>query len=314
MKLKKVFILTTLFLTIQLVFFIRFKLNKDLQIQFIDVGQGDSILITTPNKQLILVDGGPDTNNNLQNVLDSKFFFTSCTISTIVATHPHEDHIKGLSKVLDTCKVENIFLTNTYYESDEYLAFLQKVKAENANVKYVETTDKFTIDNVSFDVLWPSYKILTGDVDLNCTTLKTCTSTKCLQPELYSMLNKNPIKCENPNYVSVVLKVTYNEFDTLLTGDAEDLIQEKIAQLNKMSRIEVLKVPHHGSSDSLDNKVIDKINPLLAIISSGKNNVYKHPHTNVLGAFSDRKVMTLRTDEKGTITIKSDGVKFWVQD
>src|SRR3989338_2291560 len=110
MKLKKTLIISSLFLTTQLTLFFQFKSDKNLQIEFIDVGQGDSILVTTPNKQLILIDGGPETNSNLQQTIGSKFFFSECKINTIVATHPHSDHIKGLIKVLDTCKISNIFL------------------------------------------------------------------------------------------------------------------------------------------------------------------------------------------------------------
>lgn len=310
MKLKSTVFLASAFLIIQLFLFFQSNLDHNLQIQFIDVGQGDSILITTPNKQLILIDGGPDTNNNLQTIIGSKFFFSQCSINTIVATHPHEDHIKGLINILDICKVTNIFLTNTYYKSNDYLEFLQKVRDENATVKYLETNDKFEIDDVGFSVLWPDYSVLKNDTNFNCATLQTCTGTTCTDLTQYKLLSTNPINCENVNLVSIVLKLSYKNFDTLLTGDSEEPVQEK---LNFNEKIEVLKVPHHGSNDSLDLKILDKLNPLIAVISSGKNNVYKHPHKAVLGAFSNRKVTTLRTDEKGTISIKSDGTKFWVE-
>jgi len=310
MKLKSTVFLTIAFLTIQLFLFFQSNLDHNLQIQFIDVGQGDSILITTPNKQLILIDGGPDTNSNLETVIGSKFFFAPCTINTIIATHPHADHINGLTKILESCDVANIFLTNTYYKSQDYVDFLQKVKDENATVKYVEAKDKFTVDGVSFLVLWPNYSILRGDTNLNCSTLQTCTTPTCSDKTMYDLLSTSPVECENPNYVSIVLKMTYKNFDTLLTGDAEEPILEK---LNLKEKIEVLKVPHHGASDSLDKALIDKISPYIAVISAGTNNVYKHPHTQVLGAYSDRKITTLQTNQKGTITIKSDGDKFWVE-
>jgi competence protein ComEC len=310
MKLKSTVFLAIAFLIIQLFLFLQSNSDHNLQIQFIDVGQGDSILITTPNKQLILIDGGPDTNSNLESVIGSKFFFSACTINTIVATHPHADHINGLTKILESCEVSNIFLTNMYYENPDYVDFLQKVKDENATVKYVETNDKFTIDGVSFLVLWPDYKVLKDSAILNCPTLQTCTTPTCLDKTMYDLLSTSPVNCKNPNYVSIVLKMTYKNFDTLLTGDAEEPILEK---LNLKEKIEVLKVPHHGASDSLDKALIDKISPYIAVISAGKNNVYKHPHTQVLGAYSDRKITTLQTDEKGTISIKSDGDKFWVE-
>ncbi len=310
MKPKKALIIAGIFLATQLTLFTQFKSDKNLQIQFIDVGQGDSILVTTPNKQLVLIDGGPETNNNLQTIIDSKFFFSNCNVNTIVATHPHEDHIKGLSTILDTCKVTNIFLTNTYYESDEYLEFLQKVKNENATVKYVAIGDKFEIDEVNFSVLWPDYSMLRGDGNFECTSLQTCSGKQCKDKEIYNLLQNPPLDCKNVNLVSIVLKLSYKNFDTLLTGDSEEEIQD---ELNFNEKVEILKVPHHGSNDSLDLQVLNSINPLVAIISAGKNNVYKHPHPKVLGAFSDRKVTTLRTDEKGTISIKSDGIKFWVE-
>ena len=310
MKLKKALIIAGIFLTVQFFLFFQFKSDKNLQIEFIDVGQGDSILVTTPNKQLILVDGGPNTNANLQSIIDSKFFFTQCHVNTIVATHPHTDHIKGLSDILDICIVDNVFLTNTYYESDEYLNFLQKVKDEDASVKYVEANDKFKIDNIEFTVLWPDYRVLRNDSSFECASLQTCAGAKCTDKRQYKLLNTNPLNCKNPNLVSIVLKLTYNQFDALLTGDSEEQVQEKL-KFNE--KIEVLKVPHHGANDSLGQKMIDKISPLIAIISAGKNNVYKHPHKAVLGAYSNRKVKTLRTDNQGTVSIKSDGVKFWIE-
>jgi len=310
MKLKTALFLFVAFLITQLILFIQFKSDHNLQIQFIDVGQGDSILITTPNKQLVLVDGGPETNKNLESIIASKFYFTQCKINTIVATHPHKDHIKGLTKVLDMCNVKNIFLTKDYYESSDYLVFLQKVKAENSNVKYVETNDKFKIDNVTFTVLWPDYSVLTSDENLECPTLKTCTKPICTNIKIYNLLPNPPVNCTNPNYVSIVLKMSYKNFDTLLTGDAEELVLKKFS-IN--SKIEVLKVPHHGAYDSLDTNLINSLNPLIAIISAGKNNVYHHPSPKVLGAFSNRKIKTLVTKDTGTITIKSDGEKFWVK-
>ena len=310
MKLKTALFLSALFLITQLIFFIRYKSDHNLQIQFIDVGQGDSVLITTPNKQLVLVDGGPETNNNLESVIASKFYFTQCNINTIVATHPHKDHIKGLSKVLDMCNVKNIFLTKDYYESLDYLDFLQKVKAEKSNVKYVETSDKFIIDNVTFTVLWPDYGILTSDENLECTALQTCTTPTCTNIKIYNLLPNPPVNCANPNYVSIVLKMSYKNFDTLLTGDAEDPILEKLKITNK---VEILKTPHHGAYDSLDTNLINKLNPLIAIVSVGKNNVYHHPSPKVLGAFSNRKIKTLVTKDTGTISIKSDGERFWIK-
>ena len=121
------------------------------------------------------------------------------------------------------------------------------------------------------------------------------------------MIAPNSSDYENVNNYSAVIKVTYKDTSFLFTGDAEKLSEKEILQKKYDIKADVLKLGHHGSSTSSSKEFLDKVNPKIAVASLGKNNDYGHPHKEIIKAMKDRKISFYRTDELGTIVLKSDG-------
>lgn len=239
----------------------------ELKVRFIDVGQGDSILLTCGG-QSMLVDGGKASASSkiysiLQDLKISKLDY-------MVATHPDADHVGGLSGALEYANVEN-FLSPTL-ESDTKTWSNLIVRLDNKKVNKIVPSagDIFKIGTASAVILGP----VTQGID------------------------------ENNN--SLVIKITNGEDSFLLTGDAEYNEESSIIYSRKDISSEVLKVGHHGSSHSTSDQFLDAVNPKYAIISVGKNS-YGHPTDEVVNKLKSRGIAVFRTDEKGHIVAISSG-------
>lgn len=238
-----------------------------LHVIFCDVGQGDAIFIRTPRGIDILIDGGPDSR--ILGCLSRHMPFWDKTLELVILTHPHQDHISGLVDVAKSYLVIQ-FLANSSWDSEDSgpVRELKSLFAKkNANVTRVGQGDSFrTQDGLLFKVLWPP----------------------------------NGFSSSNVNDLSLVLFVSYKNFDALLTGDAEAHLGYLESSL---PTIEVLKVPHHGSRESLDREFLEKVRPGLAVISVGKNNRFGHPHEETLKILRDEDIRVLRTDEDGEVIL-----------
>ena len=242
-----------------------------LTVNYIDVGQGDSILITTPDDENMLIDAGegPGRSGAVMSYLSQNGVDE---IDTVIATHPHSDHISAMDEVLNSTDVSHFYMpdvTNTTADFENMLDALEDVP----DVQPVKCGYDFTVgDYVSCRVLAPS-------------------------SDSYQDLN---------NY-SVVVKLTYGDTDFLFTGDAEDISEEEMLAGGQDLSADVLKCGHHGSSSSTTAAFVEAVDPEYAVISCGKNNSYGHPDSQTLSTLGSYGVTVLRTDEQGTITIESDG-------
>ena len=243
-----------------------------LEMHAIDVGQGDSILLLQNNK-VMLVDSGPRASGKkvveyLQNLGIKK-------IDILVGTHPHEDHIGGMAEVINNFDIGVLYTPNyddTNITTTYYMKFLDAVHTKNVKWQYKKAKDKFKLGDASVLVLAP-------------------------QNNYYEEVN---------NY-SLVLKVTFGEVDIMLTGDAEELIENEIMENNKNIECEILKLGHHGSSTSSTEKFLKAVNPNYAIISAGVANDYHHPHPSIVNRLKKLKIVLYRTDEQGDIVMTTDG-------
>lgn len=202
-----------------------------LQVHYIDVGQGDSILIDLGETE-VLIDGGdrsPGVVPYLQQYVDGP-------LEAMVATHPHADHIGGLVAVLDAFKVDDICLNGDTSTSQTYSDFISKVNAEMAKVHYVTRGDKITISNLTFEVLH---------------------STMPLGPDT------------NDN--SIVLELSFGEIDFLFTGDVGATPETSMIIADVVEDIDILKVSHHGSKYGTTANFLYTAKPEVAIISVGNN-------------------------------------------
>ena len=216
---------------------------------FLNIGQGDSMLIKTPENQQILVDGGP--KNYVLQQLDQVMPFFDKTIDLVVLTHPHADHVDGLVEVLKRYEVGAILLTGVDYKSPDYAEFLKVAAEKNIRTFIAENDLDFKFGEVILDVLYPEKPLLEK-------TFK------------------------NINNSSIVMKVLYGGKKLLLTGDMEVEEENLLMRTGLDLKAEVLKVGHHGSKTASSKEFLKLVKPAMAIIQSGKGNPFGHPNQNTL--------------------------------
>ncbi|GAA3647093.1 ComEC/Rec2 family competence protein [Asaccharospora irregularis] len=246
--------------------------NKDhlLSIHIIDVGQGDSILIQTPNKKNILVDGGDeDAQHIVKNYLKRK---KVKSLDIIIATHPDTDHIGSLDYIVENFSVKSIYMPEQSVDSESYINLVNSCNSKKLTPEYLYKGDNINIEkNIDINVLSPSY--IQGDNNLN----------------------------------SIVFTLDFNQNSFLFTGDAEEENESDIINSFDLDYVDFLKVGHHGSNSSTTDEFIKETSPDVAAISCGYKNSYGHPHKQTLENLSKHSVLTYRTDQIGDIVFFSDG-------
>ncbi|MDH4359040.1 MAG: MBL fold metallo-hydrolase [Candidatus Berkelbacteria bacterium] len=246
----------------------------EVEITFLDVGEGDAILISLGGSTQILIDGGRD--GGVLNPLDDQMPLFDKKIEYVVATHPDADHIGGLDEVFESYKIEQFIESGDKSDSATYAKLQEAVKNEGAKTRIVSRGDVIRFGGEARGVvLWPDEG-----------------------------------SGFDSNNLSVVLKFEYKESCAILTGDAELQAQEKILGGDQNIQCELYKVPHHGAANGLDKRFIEKVKPKYAVISVGENNQYGHPTQAVLDSLAGIGAKILRTDELGTISFETDG-KNW---
>lgn len=280
-----------------LVFLASFSLvDSRLHVIFCNVGQGDATLIYRGNVQ-ILVDGGPDSS--VLSCLSKHMPFWDRKIEVVTMTHPQDDHHGGLVDIVRRYKV-GLFLAPPVDNSTQGFKIL-KSEVERKRIKVFNPTQGDVLRNglIRIETIWPSPQRLSSLAMASGPSrnvLGAFTTTKDL------------------NEFSIVQKVSYGDFDVLLTGDIEPPVTETIADLLEgRAGIEVLKVPHHGSKNGLTEKLLEAVSPKLAVISVGKKNRYGHPHKEVTKLLSEKITKIMRTDLDGEVEIVTDGKRWEVK-
>nr|WP_303652836.1 ComEC/Rec2 family competence protein [Paludisphaera mucosa] len=242
-----------------------------LTVDVLDVGQGDSILIRSPEGKTALIDAGPTRDGAVQAL--KKKGITA--IDLVVVTHHHLDHHGGMDAVIREFHPKYFLATDSSHTTQSWLRLLQTVKSEN--VTSVLPTAK------------------PRRIELGSATL-----TVFPQPP------EDP-KSENDNSVGVRLQ--YGGFSMILTGDSEPPSRnwwlENCPDL--LRDCSVLKLAHHGSHNGTDAPWLDMLKPELAVVSLGAGNSYGHPHSETLELLKRDRIPLVRTDEWGTISLVSDG-------
>lgn len=249
--------------------------NCGLIVHFIDVGQGDSILLESKGN-FALIDGGEYSKR--QVVISYLSSQGVDKLDFIISTHPHSDHCGSLAEVIRNFSTKSLICPDTDYESPSWEYVLDA--ADERNVSYItpEPDDTYSLGEATLTVLSPS------------------------SDAVYSNLN---------NY-SVVCKAKFGSTSFLLTGDAEKLVEKQLIRENFDLSADILKCGHHGSSTSSCSEFLDEVNPSAAIISCGKNNDYGHPHKETLSELKSRNIPYYRTDTDGTIVAASDGENIYI--
>ncbi len=246
-----------------------------LVIKFLDVGQGDSIIIKGKETNILIDAGEKQYADDILNELDS---LGIKKLDYIVATHPHSDHIGGFAKVLKNIEIDNVIMPKVSHTSKTYEKLLSSIAEHEIKIKSPDPGTKLDFNDFDIELVAPN-------------------STK------YDDLN---------NYsVGVVLVHGDNRF--LMSGDAETLSEQEMLDESRNVEADLIKISHHGSNSSSSKAFLDAVNPKYAVISCGVDNSYNHPHKEVINALTKRKIEILRTDQNGTITAISDGVNIEIK-
>ncbi len=249
-------------------------------VDFIDCGQGDSALLLSKD-EVVLIDAGTAENSeqvikHLQNRGIEK-------IDHLILSHPHEDHIGNAKEILETFRVEKVYMkkptSGTAPTSKVYLNLLKELKDQGLSDCFVKVGDTFEAGDFIFTILGPLHE--------------------------YKDLNAQ----------SIVVRAEYGECSFLFTGDMEaDAEEDLVGQYGSALRSTVLKSGHHGSSTSSSKVFMNAVAPQFAIISCGEENSYGHPHKETLALYDQMKVSVYRTDTMGTITMRTDGKTIEIQE
>lgn len=282
----KITIYSTIILILLVISINILKPSPLLAVHFINVGQGDSILIQTPEKQNILIDGGgtPFSDYDMgKNVVIPYLRRQGVNhLDIMVLTHPDLDHMEGLLPVLEEIKVDLVIDSNIPCQEEIYKDFLALIK-KNGKTTYHKTQagDKIEVcKDIDIFIINPIYSDLT--------------------------INEN-----NFNNNSIVLKLRYENINFLFTGDIEEEIEKKILSNNASLNSNILKVAHHGSISSTSTKFLDAVAPEVAVISVGSNN-FGHPHPDVIKKLENRCQQVFSTDRNGTVLVKTNGKNIYI--
>lgn len=261
--------------------------GQRLIVHILDVGQGDAIHLRLPDDTDIVVDVGPD--ERILGALGSVMPMYDKTIELLILTHNHADHIGGLSSLLQEYKVSKIWQSGAKHESATYFN----------NEKIISTNN-----------------VQSTNVSVGAIAKQAGTTINVLYPK-EGMIGQNPT---DPHDATIVLKIAYGEFCLLLTGDLntnktnhEADIISLANTMNLPLNCQALKITHHGSGSGTTEDFLERINPKLAFISVGKRNRYGHPAPSLIKRLQARSITIFRTDEDGTITLTTDGSRFWTK-
>ena len=248
--------------------------TNTVEVHIIDVGQGDAILVRSPEGQVALIDGG-DTNSRALPYLRSQGVER---LDWVIATHPHSDHIGGLVEVLEAVPVAKVVTNGQEHTTAPYVRFLEAIEAARAEYVEVSRGDTLSLGSLTLQVLNPTKT--TGDMNNN----------------------------------SVVVRLVHGQTTFLFTGDAEREAEESMLLSSVFPvKADVLKVGHHGSRTSSNPQFLSLVKPQIAIYSAGAGNTYGHPHAETLAALAGVGAKVYGTDAHGTVVVTSDGSGYSVR-
>lgn len=262
-----------------------------LRIDFLDVGQGDSIFVTFPDGETMLIDGGGRTSFGADGDADSfepdirgvgeavvsEFLWESgvSRIDYVVATHADADHMQGLADVARNFDIGRVYVARVAEDDPDFIDFSHELGRNSLTPELIARGDRLEIGGVAIDVL-------------------------------------NPVSSAEPratygNAESIVLSLRFGSRRFLLTGDIEKEGEREMLERPASLGADLVKVAHHGSRTSSTEEFIRAVKPSYAIISVGRTSPFGHPHQEVVDRWTRSGAKVLSTGEKGTVTVETDG-------
>lgn len=236
--------------------------SNEFSLSFLDVGQGDAILIQTPEYRNILIDAGPD--GKVVEELSKKFNFFNQKIDLFILTHPDLDHYGGILDIFQKYPVRAVLMTGIAVENQLYTAFLNELRNRNIPILYPESTRDLQISkNFFLDFLYPF--------------------------EGQSLIGQE-VKNRNDTSISLVIRDQNNKPLALLTGDAEEAEELDLLLSGQDFESPVFKLGHHGSRTSNSEGMLSAISPQTVIVSAGIDNKFNHPHEETMERVKDLKI------------------------
>ena len=258
---------------------------RRLELNFLDVGQGDSALVTTPEGTTLLIDGGGrpvfdarggnEESRSIGERVVCEYLWSKGldSIDYVLATHADADHIDGLNDVVRNFRVRSVLVGRAPSNDPAYQKLANTTNARQTPVQVINAGDVLRLGDTEFQVLWP-----------------------------------RPADADAPsrNNDSVVLRLRFGERVFLLTGDIEKEVEELLIKDGRLNA-DVVKVPHHGSKSSSTAAFTTAVNPRLAVISVGRTSMFGHPHREVVERWQATGAEVLTTGNSGMITVTTDG-------
>ena len=248
--------------------------SGQLQVHYIDVGQGDSILILSPEGKVMLIDGG-ERDSGAVAYLQAKGI---THIDLMVATHPHSDHIGGLVDALEVLPVSQVVTNGVPTTTHTYERFLEGIANSSATYTEAKRGDKLTLGSLTFDVLSPENAA-----------------------------------ADDLNNGSLVLRLVFGKVTFLFTGDADDMAEAAMLARNEDVSAQILKVGQHGGDAASSPEFLAAVKPEVAIYSCALGDSDQHPAAVTLADLADVGAKVYGTDVNGTVVVTSDGSTYQVQ-
>ena len=245
--------------------------KEELEVHFIDVGQGDSTLIKSGEHAMLIDAGENRKGEDVKEYLESQHVEK---LDYIIGTHPDSDHIGGMDVAIDAFDTEKIFMPDLEKDTKTYEEVVDSANEKQEEIVEPKVGDTYSLGEATFTIVSP---------------------------------NSTDYSSSNDYSIGILLEHGENKF--LFVGDAEEESEEEMLENPIDLDADVYKVSHHGSSTGTSEEFLQEISPDYAVISCGEGNSYGHPHEEVLNELREEEVEVFRTDEQGTIVATSDGEK-----
>jgi len=250
-----------------------------LHVAFLDVGQGDAILITLPDGRQLLIDGGPSATD-LNWRLGQAMPFWDRHLELVLNTHPDADHLGGLVSLPQRFTLGQVLMTDITPDTELFEAWQTGLTQAQVSAQVGQAGQRLDLGpDLTATLLGPLLPVTTAD---------------------------------NPNNQSLVLHLQYGDISFLFPGDIEASMEQALVRAG-LPPVTVLKSPHHGSNTSSSVPFLQAIDPQIAVISVGAENQFGHPSPSVLERYAELGIPVLRTDERGTIELVTDGQSLWAE-